>query len=97
MTLAHIRAHLVLVCLGAALAGCGGGSEAPASLPPAPTPAPAPQSREQSAEEQANASVAAYLDYTRRQISHGTSDTAEARRIEALRPPVSEVDEPAAI
>jgi predicted small lipoprotein YifL len=92
MTLAHIRAHLLLACLGAALAGCGG-SEAPAPLPPAP----APQSREQSAEEQANASVAAYLDYMRRQISHGTSDTAEARRIEALRPPVSEVDEPAAI
>ena len=95
MILAHIRAHLVLACLGAALAGCGGGSEAPAPLPPAP--APAPQSREQSAEEQANASVAAYLDYTRRQISHGTSDTAEARHVEALRPPVSEVDEPAAI
>jgi predicted small lipoprotein YifL len=94
MTLAHIRAHLLLACLGAALAGCGG-SEAPAPLPP--MPAPAPQSREQSAEEQANASVAAYLDYTRRQISHGTSDTAEARHVEALRPPVSEVDEPAAI
>ena len=89
MTLAHIRAHLVLVCLGAALAGCGGGSEAPASLAPA-----LPQ---QSAEQQANASVAAYLDYTRRQIGHGTSDTAEARHIEALRPPVSEADEAAAI
>jgi uncharacterized lipoprotein YmbA len=96
MTLAHIRAHLLLACLGAALAGCGG-SEAPAPLARAPATAPAPQSREQSAEEQANASVAAYLDYTRRQISHGTSDTAEARHVEALRPPVSEVDEPAAI
>ncbi len=31
MTLAHIRAHLLLACLGAALAGCGG-SEAPAPL-----------------------------------------------------------------
>ena len=93
MTLAHIRAHLVLVCLGAALAGCGGGSEAPAPLPPVAAPAP----DQQSAEEQANASVAAYLDYTRRQISHGTSDTAEARHVEALRPPVSEADEPAAI
>ena len=91
MTLAHIRAHLVLACLGAALAGCGGGAEAPAPQPPAPAVA------QPSAEAQANASVAAYLDYTRRQISHGTSDTAEARHIEALRPPVSEVDEPAAI
>ena len=87
MTLAHIRAPLVLACLGAALAGCGGGSEAPAPQPPATALA------QQSAEEQANASVAAYLDYTRRQISHGTSDTAEARHIEALRPPVSEADE----
>ena len=86
MTLAHIRAPLVLACLGAALAACGGGSKAPAPAPAQP-----------SAEAQANASVAAYLDYTRRQISHGTSDTAEARHIEALRPPVSEADEAAAI
>ena len=88
MTLVHIRARLVSACLAAALAGCGGGADAPA-------PAPAPP--QQSAEEQASASVVALLDYARRQISAGTSDTVEARNIEALRPPVSEVDEPAAI
>ena len=80
------------------LAGCGGGSSYEGASPPMappmspPTAPPAP-----SAEEQANVSVGAYLDYTRRQIQGGTSESSEARNVDALRPPVSEVDEPATI
>ncbi len=62
----------------------------PPTAPPSRQPAP-------SAEEQANVSVGAYLDYTRRQILDGTSESSEARNVDALRPPVSEVDEPATI
>ena len=78
------RATLLLVAGG--LAACGGGGS---STPPAPL---APQ-----AEEQASGSVAAWLAYARQRISQDTSETSEARNIDALRPPVSDSDEPAAI
>ena len=85
MTLARYRTRVALACLGAALAGCGGGG--------GDMPAPPPQS----AEEQANTSVTAYFDYMRRWIRDGTSDSAEARNVDALQPPRSDVDEAAVI
>ena len=81
-----VRAALLLATAG--LAACGGGGSD--TSPPAP-PAP-PQ-----AEEQASASVAGWLAYTRQRISQDTSETTEARNIDALRPPVSDTGEPAVI
>jgi hypothetical protein len=75
---------LALPAVAALVAACGGGGSSDTTPPPMP-----------SAEEQANASVAAWLNYTRRQIAGETSDTTEARSVDTLQPPVSDDDDPA--
>ena len=77
---------LALPAVAAIVAACGGGGSSDMPAPPMP-----------SAEEQANASVAGWLDYTRRRIAGETSDTTEARTVDMLQPPVSEADEPASV
>jgi hypothetical protein len=85
-TIVRRRLGTGIALLALFLAGCGGGSSNDGAPPAA-----------QSAEAQANVSVAALLDYTRRQIHGGTSESSEPRNVDALRPPVSDADEPSTL
>ena len=83
------RGAVLLVVAGLVACG-GGGADTPSPSPPSPPPAPQPA-------EQASSSVAAWLAYVGQRIREDTAESSEARNIDALRPPVSDTGEPAAI